>query len=300
MAEISIDKLSIDLSADANVAVNSLENLVGRLNSLNNALKNTTGFTKLTNSLTKMNTTLSSLKTNSTGITDLVNSLKPLSEIQKSTGLTSSLNQLKKIPEITEKLNPEVISQFATRIKTLTVALAPLATQMKKVSAGFSAFPSKLQKVNNAVTKTTSSAKKGRSEFQQFFAFGNIAARFMILQQAANAVGGFITESNAYVENLNLFTVSMGAAAEESTKFVNAFSEGLGLDPSQVMRNMGMFNTLIEGFGIANSQAAMMSKNMTQLSYDMSSFLNIPVEDAMQKIKSGLAGEIEPLTKIAA
>jgi len=300
MADVNIDKLSIDLVADADVAIKSLEGLVGKLNHLNTALTSVKGFTTLTNNLNKMNTALNNLKPNGNGINKLVGSLKPLSSIQKSAGLTSSLNQLKKIPEITEKLKPEVISQFATKIKSLTAALVPLATQMEKVSAGFTAFPSKLQKVNNAVTKTSSSAKKGTSEFQQFFAFGNIAARFMILQQAANAVGGFITESNAYVENLNLFTVSMGAAAEESTKFVNAFSEGLGLDPSQVMRNMGMFNTLIEGFGIANTQAAMMSKNMTQLSYDMSSFLNIPVDDAMQKIKSGLAGEIEPLTRIAA
>lgn len=59
-----------------------------------------------------------------------------------------------------------------------------------------------------------------------------------------------------------------------------------------------MFNTLIEGFGIANKQATMMSQNLTQLAYDMSSFLNIDYETSLQKIKSGISGEIEPMRAV--
>ena len=41
-----------------------------------------------------------------------------------------------------------------------------------------------------------------------------------------------------------------------------------------------------------------MSKNLTQLGYDLSSFYNISVADSMQKVQSGVAGELEPLRRL--
>lgn len=64
------------------------------------------------------------------------------------------------------------------------------------------------------------------------------------------------------------------------------------------MRNQGVFNTIIAGFGVASDKASLMSKNLTQLGYDISSFYNISVEDAMQKLQSGISGELEPLRRL--
>ena len=52
------------------------------------------------------------------------------------------------------------------------------------------------------------------------------------------------------------------------------------------MRSQGVFNTIISGFGVASDKAYLMSKNLTQLGYDISSFFNISFEDAMQKLQS--------------
>jgi phage-related protein len=41
-----------------------------------------------------------------------------------------------------------------------------------------------------------------------------------------------------------------------------------------------------------------MSQQLTQLGYDLSSFYNVAVEEAMQKLKSGFAGELEPLRNL--
>ena len=45
-------------------------------------------------------------------------------------------------------------------------------------------------------------------------------------------------------------------------------------------------------------KANLMSKNLTQLGYDISSFYNISIEEAMEKLQSGIAGEIEPLRRL--
>ena len=59
-----------------------------------------------------------------------------------------------------------------------------------------------------------------------------------------------------------------------------------------------MFQTISEGFGIASDRAAIMSKNLTQLGYDLSSFFNISFTDSMQKLTSGISGELEPLRRL--
>ena len=56
--------------------------------------------------------------------------------------------------------------------------------------------------------------------------------------------------------------------------------------------------TMSTGFGVVSERAATMSQQLTQLGYDLSSFYNITVEDAMQKLQSGLAGELEPLRRL--
>ena len=56
--------------------------------------------------------------------------------------------------------------------------------------------------------------------------------------------------------------------------------------------------TLGTGFGVTGERAAKMSEQLTQLGYDLSSFYNISSDEAMQKLKSGFAGELEPLRNL--
>jgi len=52
---------------------------------------------------------------------------------------------------------------------------------------------------------------------------------------------------------------------------------------------------LVEGYGIASDSANMMSKNLTQLAYDLSSLWNVDVQTAFQKLQSGMSGQIKGL-----
>ena len=118
------------------------------------------------------------------------------------------------------------------------------------------------------------------------------------LRTVSNLISSAITESNKYQEDLNLFTASMGKYAEQAKKYAETVSEVMGIDPAEWMRNQGIFNTLLEGFGSVSDRAYTMSKNLTQLGYDISSFFNISVEDAMLKLQSGISGELEPLRRL--
>ncbi len=228
---------------------------------------------------------------------NLANALRPLSELERA-NMTSFINQLKKLPEVIAELEKADIDKFTEQMKALADAMRPFADEMNKVAAGFSAFPSKIQKLiqstesyNNATQKATAStsswdrAMKGLS----FIA---------IYRAAVKLLGSAISKASEYTEDLNLFTVSMGQYAEEAYNYAQKVSEIVGIDPAEWMRNQGVFNTIITGFGVAGDKAAYMSQNLTQLGYDLASFYNIDFESAMQKVQSGIAGELEPLRRL--
>src|SRR5699024_8455311 len=83
----------------------------------------------------------------------LVDALKPLESIQKSgfSSLASGLDKLVKIaPQldtVTKSLKKTDLDSFADQCNRVAAAITPLATQMEKVAAGFSAFPAKIQRL---------------------------------------------------------------------------------------------------------------------------------------------------------
>lgn len=226
---------------------------------------------------------------------ELVEAVKPLSEMGKA-NLGSTLNQIKKLPEAFKALKRINMGSFAKKVKEVATALKPLADEMQKVSNGFSAFPTKIQKLLNSTNQIPTANKKASKSY------ANLAAKmgvgYVTLRRTANVLASWIRTSNDFVENLNLFNASMREYASEAQTYAETVGELMGIDPSDWMRNQGVFMTLATGFGVASDRAYTMSQNLTQLGYDLSSFFNITFEDAMQKLQSGLSGELEPLRRL--
>lgn len=186
-------------------------------------------------------------------------------------------------------------------LKNLINTLNSLNGKLKPVVSNLSSFRKNLNNAGNSINKLNKKANdnKGLDNLvTKLSKLTNVTLLVAGIRKLSNVIGSAINTSNEYIENLNLFYVSMGKNAERAKEFTDNFSEVLGVDPSNVMRYMGIFNNLAEGFGLSSEKAYVMSKNLTQLSYDMSSFLNIPIEQAMQKIKSGFSGEIEPMRAV--
>lgn len=125
-----------------------------------------------------------------------------------------------------------------------------------------------------------------------------ITALVAVYRKLADVISTGIENSMSYVENMNLFTVSLGQYSENASKYADTVRDALGIDPSGWIRTQGVFNTLIEGFGVGAEQAAYMSQNLTQLTYDIASFYNLSISDAEKKIQSAVAGELEPVRRL--
>lgn len=197
----------------------------------------------------------------------------------------------------------------ANKLKELESALSDL----KKTASGGAGLDSVVKKMNE-LSGSAGSAEAATSKLKQSLdgvkksnsSLGTgvkgstvkFGALYLIFRKVASVAADWITESNDYVENLNLFTVAMEDAAVAAKEYAEEVEAVLGIDASEWMRNQGLFKQITSGFGVAEDNANLMSKNLTQLGYDLSSFYNISVAEAMQKLQSGIAGEIEPLRRL--
>jgi hypothetical protein len=230
-----------------------------------------------------------------TQISELVSALSPLSQMGKN-NLTSFVTQLGKIPALMQSLKTVNIGELASQVQQLADAFAPLATQMQAISSGFAAFPARIQKLITSTNNLSKSNDRASTSYVNLAA--KIGIAIVAVKKAASVLAGFINKSNQYVEDLNLFTASMGEYASAAQEYAERVSEIVGIDPAEWLRNQGVFMTITKGFGVASDRAYTMSRNLTQLGYDISSFFNIPFEEAFQKLQSGIAGELEPLRRL--
>ena len=99
-------------------------------------------------------------------------------------------------------------------------------------------------------------------------------------------------------ESENLFEVSMGNMASATRKWSNELSDALYLNQYEVRRNVATLNVMLSSMGLTEQAAADMSKRLTELTYDMSSFYNLKPEEAFQKLQAGISGEAEPLKRL--
>ena len=284
-------------SGDASQKITRLTNALTALSQVGNVKISSS----IANQLTAINTALAGLKwTDGDKLTSLANGLRPLSELGKA-NMTTFINQLSKLPKVIEDLEAADIDKFTQQMTALAAAMKPFADEMQKVSNGFSAFPSKIQKLITSTEKYNASARKATSttgKFTSGLKALNVAAVAITFRKLGHFIAQAVTESNKYQEDLNLFTVALGQYAAEAQNYAEKVSDVMGIDPAQWLRNQGVFNTLLTGFGDTAERAQLMSQNLTQLGYDISSFFNISIEDAMQKLQSGISGELEPLRRL--
>ncbi len=334
----TIESLELEVKQNGNSAVQGIAALSASLARLKSATKGGMGLTSVATQIRNLNTALSSTDTSKvdklassleklkslgslkisssiasqlknigsaassltgvdfSGISQMSNAVSSLGGITKSAGLQSAITQLGKIPELAKTLNGVNWAQFTSQMQSLTNSLAPLASQLNTVSAAFARLPSNVrqlvQNTNNLATANNNASKS------YINLYAKLRMAITAVKSAARTIASWITQSNKYIEDLNLFTVALGEYADSAKEYAERVSELLGIDPADWLRNQGVFNTIIKGFGVASDKAIIMSKNLTQLGYDISSFYNISTEDAFTKLQSGISGELEPLRRL--
>ena len=197
---------------------------------------------------------------------------------------------------------------MATEIDSLQIKIETQSGNASKnidalvTSLGNLKGASKLNATTSNLDKLSNSLSGLNKGFSNMFKGLNLAAITMVARKIGQVVSASVSSINDYVENVNLFTVSMGEYADEAMEYAQRVSDSLGVDLSEFVRNQGIFMSMASGFGLASEQAYKMSRGLTELSYDLSSFFNISLDavgdGAFAKVQSGIAGELEPLRRL--
>jgi hypothetical protein len=113
-----------------------------------------------------------------------------------------------------------------------------------------------------------------------------------------------------FTETINLFETAFrkigldsGEAFEmafldRAYDFNKKFTSMLTLDPNEIMNYQARFGAMSNSMGVVGETALNISSAFTALGADIASLFNIDIPVAMQKLQSGLAGQIRPLRDI--
>ena len=245
-----------------------------------------------------------------------VQSIGRLASAGNKTGQTaSSLRNLAK--ETLEFFN---VMSKAPRISkntiAMTQALAQLANAGGRVSTATNTISTAFNKLSSVGGKTLNAMKKVASGIVS--AFKNIStsgkhidsARFSLWNLAKTAIGvrlGYgvyefareaINLGSAITEVENVVDVSFGSMADKAYEFASTAKEQFGLSELAAKQYSGTMMAMLNASGVARDAAAEMSIGLAGLAGDLASFYNISTDEAFYKLRSAIAGEVEPMRQL--
>lgn len=309
----SLDKLSSSISAlkQASAGISGLDKVTNFLNGISsvNTTAGVRGVNSVVNAIKKIPNAVSALNgvdfySMSGSITQLTNALAPLSilDISGLKSLGSAFKAIGTVPDLTDKLKAADLDSFADSCQKISAALAPLASQLDKVGNAFAKLPPQLSKVVTQANRVTAANERQKKSYMslsnQLNGFMRSAAKLVSLKAIATYLGNAAEKFNSYYEAANLFGVSMKGLTGEASTFINKMETLLGIDPTEAMNNMATIQGLTTSFGMASGKAYVLSKNLTQLGYDLASLKNIPVAESFTKIQAAISGELEPIRRL--
>jgi hypothetical protein len=150
-----------------------------------------------------------------------------------------------------------------------------------------------------AQTAQVQSATKSWSD--RFRSFGGVV-KGVLAVEAVRYVAQFTMSlakaASDQGEALNKVDVVFENSAQVVEDYAERAATAAGISKTAALDAAGGFGTMLKTAGLASDEAATMSVSLVQLAGDLASFNNIDPSEALEKLRSGLAGEAEPLRTV--
>jgi len=104
-----------------------------------------------------------------------------------------------------------------------------------------------------------------------------------------------VRESALLEGALAKFDVVFGDMADETRAWVDEFREGVPLSRREIVQSAAAMQDLLVPMGVAREEATGMTKDWMDLAAALSAFNDVPVDRALEAIRSGIAGQSRPL-----
>jgi hypothetical protein len=106
-----------------------------------------------------------------------------------------------------------------------------------------------------------------------------------------------IKASSDLAEEQNKTSVLFGRSANAMREWAKTTATSIGISRRAALQAAGNFGAMFETLELGDRQSATMSRRLVQLGADLASFSNQDPSDMLDRLRSGLAGEAEPLRR---
>lgn len=115
----------------------------------------------------------------------------------------------------------------------------------------------------------------------------------------ALAVGAYkaVQAASDLNESMSKTQAVFGDSTDAMVRWASGAADAFGQSKQQALEAASTFGNLFVAMDIGTAESAQMSRQLVRLASDLSSFNNVPVEDALLALRSGLTGETEPLRR---
>lgn len=107
-----------------------------------------------------------------------------------------------------------------------------------------------------------------------------------------------VKSASDLAEVQNVVDTVFGDSAESVNKWAKEAIKSYGLSELSAKQFAGTMRSMLGSMGLSASEADKMSLSLSGLAGDMASFYNLDPTEAFEKLRSGIAGEVEPLKQL--
>lgn len=166
-----------------------------------------------------------------------------------------------------------------------------LGSAYGKVSIDSSGVKSGVDNANKSLGSLQEKAKQLGATLQSVGKAMTLSLTLPILATGAAS----IKAASDLEETRNKVKVVFGDMSDDVLDWGNNAATAFGQSKQQALEAAGTFGNLFTSMGLARDQSADMSRGLVELAADLASFNNIDPAIVLEKLRSGLVGEVEPL-----
>ena len=173
--------------------------------------------------------------------------------------------------------------------------MATAGTIQINMQAGTAEFSRDMDKAGNILNKFTLNMEHGSRLSFDFF--NGLNAVTDGLRTIIGVGASLVTSSADQREAIDLVSVQYGKSAGIITDAADVMADRFGTVKTDFLEGVGTLEGLVSSMGLAEDETANLSVRFGQLAVDMESAFNSSFCDELERIRSGLAGESEPLRR---
>ncbi len=233
--------------------------------------------------------------------------------VTAASGAAAAGTSMTRLQQLTLALGPAAASAVAgyktfLQVKTfLGALLSPLNTAkmgLQKISGmslaapagGAAKMTTQFKAMTPAVNRVTASVKG--MGLQIGMALGIVGGIYKATQALTGFFSTGIKGAIDLGETMNKVQETFGASGGVVTGLADNLAKKFGLVKGPILDAAASFGLIAQGAKYSKDESAKLAAQMTQLAADTSSFYNIPMDSALEKIRAGLTGESEPLKSL--